>query len=282
LFLTSRQGRDFSYNIPLPPGSYELRLYFAETIYGEDNPEGGGESSRLFNISANNEPLVTDFDPMSDAGGDNTADARVFKGISPAPDGKLHLRFNSQYIDKAVAFVNGIEILPLRPNATLPTRWVASDAALVDSSNHLWQPDDFCFGGRIRAERAPAADARVPELFRSERYGNFSYAIPVADSTYTVTLYFSEHWFGLSEGAPPVVGTGVGGRVFDVYCNGEALLRDFDIAKESGGPLKGIRRAFHGLKPNGQGKLLFTFVPKMNYACLNAIEVVDENAGPPL
>lgn len=243
--------------------------------------KGGGESSRYFDITANNVPLVTDFDPLSDAGGDNTADVRVFKGISPAPDGQLHLRFNSQYLDKAVPFVNGIEIIPLKSNVVPPIRWVASDAALVDSSNHVWQPDDFSMGGRTRSEREPAADATAPELFRSERFGHFSYAIPVANGTYTVRLYFSEHWFGLLGNEANIIGTGVGDRIFDVYYNGEALLRDFDIAKEAGGPARGIRRAFHGLKPNAQGKLLFTFVPVKNYAYLNAIEVVDEGTPVP-
>jgi hypothetical protein len=270
LFLTCRQGREFNYDIPLQPGSYQLRLYFAETYYGEDNSEGGGESSRLFDISANNAPLLTDFDPLSDAGGENTADVRVFKGISPGPDRQLHLRFNTHWVLKAVAFVNGIEIIPLRSNAMPPMRWVASDASLVTSSNQLWQPDEFCFGGRIRAHDEPVTNTISPELFRSERYGHFSYAIPVASGRYTVTLYFSEHWF--------TGGTGIGQRVFEVYCNGVALLRDFDIAKEAGGPRRAVQTTFRGLKPNAQGKLLFTFVPVKDYACLNALEVVDETS----
>lgn len=40
-YLTSRQGNDFGYDVPLSSGLYELRLYFAECFYGEDNPEGG-------------------------------------------------------------------------------------------------------------------------------------------------------------------------------------------------------------------------------------------------
>jgi hypothetical protein len=278
LFLTCRQGRDFSYHIPLQGGTYELRLYFSEASYGEDNPQGGGESSRMFDISANNVPLVTDFDPLSDAGGDNTADVRVFKGISPAPDGELHLRFNTIYVPQAAAFVNAIAIDPVESNSMLPIRWVTSDSALVDSFNHVWHPDEFSLGGRIRAHSEPVADATQPELFRSERYGHFSYAIPVANGTYTVTLYFSEDWFGLSEGDGSTRVAGVGRRVFDVWCNGVTLLRNFDIAKEAGGPKKGIRETFHGLKPNAQGKLLFTFVPVKDYACLNAIEVVDEGS----
>ena len=47
LFRSRREGA-FTYDIPLPAGVYELRLYFAETLYGENNMAGGGETSRIF------------------------------------------------------------------------------------------------------------------------------------------------------------------------------------------------------------------------------------------
>jgi hypothetical protein len=37
-----------------------------------------------------------------------------------------------------------------------------------------------------------------------------------------------------------------------------------------------VSREFHGLYPNGQGKLLLAFSPKVNYAEVRAIEVIDE------
>jgi len=37
-----------------------------------------------------------------------------------------------------------------------------------------------------------------------------------------------------------------------------------------------VVREFHGLRPNGQGKLLLSFSPKLNYAEIRAIEVIDE------
>lgn len=64
--------------------------------------------------------------------------------------------------------------------------------------------------------------------------------------------------------------------LFDVYCNGVALLRGFDINKEAGGSLRALTRRFTGLKPNAQGKLLLSFVPTSDYACVNAIEIEPE------
>lgn len=59
----------------------------------------------MFDITANGVPLLKDFDPLSDAGGSNTADVRVFSGTSPAADGKLHLKFRNHWQLKGVAFV---------------------------------------------------------------------------------------------------------------------------------------------------------------------------------
>ena len=271
LFLSARQGQRFSYDLPLNPGTYELRLYFAETYYGEDNTEGGGESSRMFNVSANGARLLSSFDPLSDADGNNTADACVFEGISPAADGQLHLRFFAPYPLKSVPLISGIEIVPANGYAV---RWVASDSAVVDSANRLWLPDQFSLGGRIRVYSEPVKDTSNSSLYQAERYGHFSYAVPVPPGRYDLTLYFSEHWFGIEHFGG---GNPVGRRAFDVFCNGVALLGNFDIAKEAGGSLRAIRRKFRGLRPNAQGKLLLTFVPIQDYACLNALEITGES-----
>jgi hypothetical protein len=82
LYLTARTGV-FSYKIPLAPGIYELRLHFAETTYSPASSLGGGENSRVFDVQLNGNPLLQQFDIVSDAGA-NTADVRVFRDISPA------------------------------------------------------------------------------------------------------------------------------------------------------------------------------------------------------
>lgn len=273
LFLSLRQGHDFSYDIPLKPGAYQLKLYFAETLYGADNQEGGGESSRMFDVAANGRPILTDFDPLSDAGGSNTADARVFDPLSPAADGKLHLTFHTKYPLKGTAVVNGIEITPSSPAAFPPIRWVTSTTAHLDPWNRLWLPDQFCYNGRLRTYRDTVTNTPDPELYRSERYGNFSYAIPVPDGVYKLTLYFAERWFGLDHQG----GSGIGMRLFNVYCNGVQLLSNEDIGTEAGGSRKALIKQFSGLKPNPQGKLLVSFVPVKDYACLSALEVEQES-----
>lgn len=269
LFQTAREG-DFSYNIPLKPGSYELRLYFVETYYGPRTHSGGGETSRLFAINLNGKRLLTDFDIYSDAGGNDTADVRVFEGVSPAADGKLHLSF-VKALDAPL--LNALQIIPSPHRKMQPIRIICQDNSYTDTAGRLWKPDRYFLRGRLAGDPTTVQGTADRGLYAEERYGNFSYAIPVAEGRYAVSMFFDETYFGPDD---PGKG-GVGSRVFDVDCNGVALLRNFDIFKEAGGDNRALVRTFHGLQPNAQGKLLLSFVPVKNYASIRAIEVVDES-----
>lgn len=268
IYETRREG-DFGYSIPLPRGEYELRLHFAETLYGEGNPAGGGETTRMFSVYINNVLALDYFDVIGDAGA-NEADIRVFKDVSPAADGKLHIKFEAH---NNAAFVNAIEITPGVPGRMMPIRMAARDQAYTAPDGRVWSADWYASGGQLIARPDAVSGADDPELFRSERYGNLRYTIPVAPGKYAVTFYFSEAWFGPEKAA----GGGEGSRIFDILCNGVALRRNFDIFKDSGGPNRAMKLTFHGLTPNAQRKLAISLVPVRNYACLNAIEVVEES-----
>ncbi|HTV53763.1 MAG TPA: malectin domain-containing carbohydrate-binding protein [Terriglobia bacterium] len=269
LFETDRHG-EFSYNIPVEPGAYELWLYFAETLYGPGTLLGGGETSRLFSVQVNGHMILDPFDVYADAGGNFIADVRVFKDIAPAPDGEVHIRFLRRTGDP---FVNAIKLTPTVPGRLQPIRIVAQDDSYTDRSGRFWCPDLYFRGGRLVLRRAPVSGTTEAGLFEGERYGNFDYAIPVAPGKYGVTLYFAERYFG--PGMPG--GGGVGSRVFDVTCNENVLLRNFDVFKDAGGANRALVRTFHGLVPNAQGKLMIRFLPVVNYALVDAISVVDES-----
>jgi hypothetical protein len=281
LYQTFRSGT-FSYNIPLKPGNYEMHLYFVETHYGPGTLSGGGETSRLFNVDMNGKRLLNIFDIVNDAGGNSIADVRVFKDVKPAADGYLHLRFDP--INDSPT-LNALEILPAPPGKIRPIRLVAQNNSYTDHASNVWSPDCYYSGGQLALHiaRPPVSGTQDPNLYSSERFGHFSYAIPLAPGKYKVTLRFAETYWGienLQHTVPDQNGSpvgGVGSRVFDMYCNGTALLRNFDIFKEAGGSLKALDKTFHNLEPNPDGKLLLTFVPVRDYACLNALEVEDES-----
>ncbi len=265
LYQGARTG-DFSYDIPLPRGVYELHLYFVETEFVP--AAGGGENSRVFQVAANGRRILSDFDIISDAGGAEIADERVFKDISPASDGLLHLRFMSV---RSHATVSAIEVEPAWPHKLNSLRMLAQETSYKDSSGRLWKPDNYWTGGQIGSHPPVVEEIQNPILYARERYGHFSYAIPADEGEYAVTLHFSENYWGRENPG----GGGAGSRIFDVLCNGVALLRNFDVYKEAGAN-RPIVKTFHRLKPTAQGKLELSFVPVHNYASLYAIEVVDE------
>jgi len=268
LFQSRRQG-DFRYDIPLDAGVYELHLFFAERVFGPGNPGGGGETTRLFHVFVNGTPVLELLDIVADAAGTNTADVRVFKDITPAPDGFLHLRFSPF---KEAAFINAIAVLPGVPGRMRPVRMAASNNVVRDSAGRVWSPDQYWAGGQVNTRVSPVSGTQYPEIYHSERYGNFNYMIPVAEGRYVVTLHFIEAWFGHTT-------TGIAGegkRLFDVHCNGTTLLKSLDIFRAGGGENRAIEKTFHGVTPNAQGKILLSFVPVKNYATVSAIEVVAE------
>ena len=263
LFRSGREGQ-FAYHIPLSPGTYELHLYFAETGVA-------AESMRNVIMAINGVPAPT-FDVASDAGAVNTATVKIFKNIVPTKDGFLHLEFQGAGTGAGPSFLNALEVLPGTPGKMLPIRLSTRDGVYRDRLGQIWMPDECSLGGRKSSNPAPVQGASDPVLYQTHRFGHFGYSIPVVEgSRYTVRLHFTEPWF-----AHVIPGGGTGSRVFDLYCNGMTLLKNFDILKEAGGELRAVVREFHGIPASPQGKLDLTFLPVANYALVNAIEVFEE------
>jgi len=281
-FKTLRQGaasdtsapqadNEFRYDIPVKPGAYELKLYFADPAR-RSVPESGEDAQnvRHFQVNLNGRPILMAFDTIADSG-PASVDIRAFKDVSAAADGKVHLDF----VPAAERpFISAIELIPGTPGKMKPIRLSARKSDFVDSDGTRWSADNYFVSGRTFGYADSGASVNVPELYSVERYGNFSYAIPVPPGNYTVRLHFMESFFGPS--VPNGLCRGAGCRVFDVTCNGVMLLHDFDIFQAAGGAFHPIVKTFHKLQPNGQGKLLLSFSPKLNYAEVRAIEVIDE------
>jgi Malectin domain len=268
LYQSARTGV-FSYRVPLPARTYEMRLYFIEPVFGPDNDQGG-EGNRLFNLAINGQKVLDRFDILADADGPWTADVRVFKDISPGPDGYVRLDF--QGTGNSAPLLNAIEFLPARPHILNPVRLLPQNNFYTDSAGNLWTPDNYSKGGRVAIHPGPVKNARDQEIFRHERFGRFQYALPVDRGNYSVYLYMAEEYWG--PGNPG--GGGEGTRVFSVFSNGTAILRSLDLFKEVGINY-GLVRAFHHLKPNAQGKLALSFEPEHDYASIYALEVLDED-----
>jgi hypothetical protein len=257
LFRAGREGK-FQCRIPVPAGTYQLQLLFADTA-------GDKEGARQVDLSINNAAAAA-LDIVDEAGGDDVVVGKVFAGIHPMSDGAIHLDFSSDQ-----SFVNAAELTPYESNGGLPLRMLAGPAIFRDEQGKTWLPERFFQGGRrsFHPDNLPkVADSR---LFEWARYGRFHYLIPVvAGKEYRVRLYFSEAWFGSSNGGPG----GVGSRMFDVYLNGTTLLKNFDILSNQKNGTAVI--TFNRVKPTVHGMLELYFTPVKNYPLINAIEVEPE------
>jgi hypothetical protein len=258
LFLEGREGK-FQCRIRVPPGSYQLQLLFADTA-------GDKEAARQVDFSINN-VVTSALDVVDEAGGDDVVVGKVYVGIHPLNDGTIHLDFTSDG-----SFVNAAELTRSDSDRGLALRMLAGPAIVHDDQGDTWLPERFFQGGRRTSHAENLPNAPNSRLFGWERYGHFHYQIPVAaGKQYTVKLYFSEGWFGKTNGGPG----GIGSRVFDVYCNGTTLLKNFDILKTQ---IEGTAVvALSHVKPTAHNMLELDFTPVENYALINAIEIEPEN-----
>jgi len=129
----------------------------------------------------------------------------------------------------------------------------------TDKAGIIYQADEYYSGGSIhRTPKAIGGTGDGP-LYQTERFGNFDYAIPVANGNYTVTLKFSELYWSIS-----------GKRIFDVSIEGKWVISNLDIFAKVGKCW-----AYDVSIPITvtDGKLNITFRSDGNYAKVNALLV---------
>ena len=102
LYRTERWGADFSYAFPVPPGTYRVRLLFAETYVKHPG-------DRVFDAWVNDRKVLDHFDILREAGGMDRGVEKSFDGASPGPDGFIRVRFKSEVQNAKVC---ALEITP--------------------------------------------------------------------------------------------------------------------------------------------------------------------------
>jgi len=129
----------------------------------------------------------------------------------------------------------------------------------TDKAGIIYQADKYYSGGRIHRTTKAIGGTGDGPLYQTERFGNFDYAIPVANGNYTVTLKFAELYWSSS-----------GKRIFDVSIEGKWVISNLDIFAKVGKCW-----AYDVSIPVTvtDGKLNITFRSDGNYAKVNALLV---------
>ncbi|WP_309091283.1 malectin, partial [Phenylobacterium sp.] len=121
--------------------------------------------------------------------------------------------------------------------------------------------DQYFSGGTTFTAASPIGATTDDVVYQTERYGSsFSYAVPLANGSYSVKLQFAELYHGAA-----------GQRVFDVSAEGALVLDNLDIFAQAGG--KFIAKDFVIPVSVTDGVLNLQFAASVDMAKIDAIVV---------
>lgn len=86
-----------------------------------------------------------------------------------------------------------------------------------------YQADQFASGGTINATSDTIEGTSEPALFQTERYGSYTYEVPVTEGQYDIDLHFVEMYWEAN-----------GERAFNVFIEDQLVLSELDLHSESG------------------------------------------------
>ena len=155
----------------------------------------------------------------------------------------------------AICDIGAIEFIPY--SAAFAVN--AGGGQYTDTSGIVFQADTDYSGGHFASTTATITGTSDGTLYQSERFGNISYNIPLADGNYTVTLKFAEIYWNAA-----------GQRIFNVSMQGTQVISNLDIFAQVGKDA-----AYDVTIPVSvtNGKLNITFTSVVDNAKVSAIEV---------
>ena len=140
----------------------------------------------------------------------------------------------------------------------------ASSAATVNGI--VYQPDRFASGGTTQIVSNAISGTTNDALYQSERYGSYSYEIPVSNATYSVVLHFAE-----------LYQTAAGARSFSVNVEGKSVLSNFDLFNAVG------RFTAYDQRVDGiavtDGKLTITLTTVVDNATIAGFAIYSSDGG---
>ena len=99
----------------------------------------------------------------------------------------------------------------------------AGGKVYTDKAGVSYSADRYYQGGKAWETSSSIAATEDDSLYKSERYGNFSYAVPVPNGNYIVTLKFAEiYWSSANR------------RIFNVKVGGQEVIRNLDLFAKVG------------------------------------------------
>ncbi|HKK32917.1 MAG TPA: malectin domain-containing carbohydrate-binding protein [Desulfomicrobiaceae bacterium] len=216
LYQSERWGT-FGYDIPMDNGNYVVTLRFAE-IYWTD------PGQRIFDVLVEGEEAVTDLDLVAEAGAAAAYDVEIPVSVT---DGTLDIDFTTDVNHaklSAVLVTRDETAPPAGPETVLAVN--AGGTRYVDGDGNVFQADALFLGGKGKdaTDKIGAiAETEDDFLYRSERWGTFGYALPLANGTYDVVIKCAEIFWSDPDK-----------RIFTITAEGRAVATNLDLVAAAG------------------------------------------------
>ena len=244
--------------------------YFAVTAYDSNGNESKYSNEVSYNLSTGDSDKdgLSDWDEINVYRTDpNRADTDG-DGLNDGDEVAVHRTDPVRADSDGDGVSDGVEVSK-GSNALDPGSIPVSDGAMVavnaggpqyvNTAGEVYDADADFSGGKTYTTTAAIAGTEDDRLHQSERYGNFSYNVPMANGSYEVTLKFAEIYF-----------TAVGQRVFNVSLEGKTVISKLDLVAKVG-----PKAAYDVTVPAtvADGVLNIAFQSVINNAKVSAIKV---------
>ena len=158
-----------------------------------------------------------------------------------------------------------VNVVPQPPATSI---LINAGGSLETYGSQVWVEDQYFTGGAAYTQVTAIDNTTKDALYQSERWGDFAYAVPVPNGTYTVKLHFADFYF-----------TASGQRKFNVNVEGgQGALTNYDIVAKAGGNAKAVVETLNNISVT-DGVLNMNFISLVDNAKLSAIEIISVSGG---
>jgi hypothetical protein len=220
LFQSGRWGFQ-QYKFQVPPGLYQVKLYFAETFFK-------APLKRVFDLKINGKPLIKDLDIFDRVGNHR---ALILQRVVRAGKDGIIIK---PVVHRDAALLSAVSIIKTDTPEPLLPKISQCPGNSVDIHGAAFKPYNATTGsGYIGGRVLTINNEKYCQGFRE-------YRIQLQPGIYDVVISFSEP---LKKRANT--------RRFTLTLNGRRILENFDILKSAGEPNRLIKRRFITAAPNG-------------------------------
>lgn len=228
-----------------------LQVAFANTF-----ADDGGVANLTYTVSGNsNTALIT---------GTSISGTNLNLTIAAGQTGSSTIKLKAT--DAQGLFVEDDFVVTVTGGGTGTTvKLINSGGPAVTFSGQTWGADNSFTNGSTYSTSAAIANTTNDAIYQTERFGNFSYSIPVTNGSYVVKLHFAEIYFN-----------GSNLRKFNVSIEGQSVLSSYDIFAKAGFNAATTEQ-FNVTVADGTLNINFTSV--VDQAKVSAIEVLTAGSG---